>query len=238
MENNRYEEVEKKENIFQKMLKMFWQYLKNLGYDFVVSFKYNNMKLPAILVAIPGILLGFFLKWHAPVVRELVFEQANNQFYKGFSFDYSGMVLFILMLFGILNIFTAVSMSGKKNLGSVVLSTICTSVIVICGILYLVAVFTFFEGVNEYRVAYDQTYAEELARQIALGIDEKTAITAAESFAKAECSSIGISSNKVITFNSNYIISVVSIIISMTSAVAGCVLGFIFYDRTYEKVDR
>ena len=63
MDNNRYEEVEKKENPFLKVLKIFGQYLKNLGYDFVISFKYNNMKLASILVAIPGVLLGFFLKW-------------------------------------------------------------------------------------------------------------------------------------------------------------------------------
>ena len=234
MENNRYEEVEKKENIFQKMLKMFLQYLKNLGYDFFVSFKYNNMKLPAILVAIPGVLLGFFLKWHAPVVRTIVFEQATidgvTYFYNNMSFDYTGMVLFILMLFGILNIFTAFSMSKKKNLGSVILSTVCTFVIVICGVLYLYAVFTFFAGYNEYQAAFTQKVKELMDS----GIAEQEAINQA----RVACKLIGISKNTEIKFDYNFVISVVSIIISMTSAVVGCVLGFIFYDRTYEKVDR
>ncbi len=234
MENNRYEEVEKKDNIFVKILKMFGQYLKNLGYDFVVSFKYNNMKLPSILVAIPGVLLGFFLKWHAPVVRAIVFEQATvdgvTHFYNNISFDYTGMVLFILMLFGILNIFTAVSMSKKKNLGSVVLSTICTSIIVICGVLYLYAVFTFFAGYNEYQEAF----IASKQGFIASGLSEQEAINKA----REACKLIGISKNTEISFDYNFVISVVSIIVSMVSSVVGCILGFILYDRTYEKVDR
>ena len=40
------------------------------------------------------------------------------------------------------------------------------------------------------------------------------------------------------TLDINWIISIVSIIISMVASVAGVVLGFINYDRTYEKVDR
>ena len=247
MDNNRYEEVEKKENIFVRLLKMFCQYLKNLGYDFVVSFKYNNMKLPAILVAIPGVLLGFFLLWHAPVVTQINFEQATidgvTHFYKNISFNYSGMILFILMLFGILNIFTAVSMSGKKNLGSVVLSTICTSVIVICGILYLYAVFTFFEGYNIYQDAYAKEYASAYAELIA-NIDPSNAEALAKAAidadiaAKAACNLTGISTSETVSFDTNFIVSVTSIIVSMVSAVTGCILGFIFYDRTYEKVDR
>ena len=233
MDNNRYEKVEKKENPFLKVLKIFGQYLKNLGYDFVISFKYNNMKLASILVAIPGVLLGFFLKWHAPVIRDIVFKQGAlngiDQFYK-ISFDYSGMVLFILMLFGILNVFTAFSMSKKKNLGSVVLSTICTSVIVICGILYIYAIIVFFEGYNLNQTAIAEKYQE----LISSGMTPDAATKAANE----ACQFIGISKNEPIAFNSNYIVSISSIIISMISSVVGCILGFINYDRTYEKADR
>ncbi len=233
MDNNRYEEVEKKENPLIKVLKIFGQYLKNLGYDFIVSFKYNNMKLASILVAIPGVLLGFFLKWHAPVVRTIVFSQGEldgvAQFYK-ISFDYSGMILFILMLFGILNIFTAFSMSKKKNLGSVVLSTICSSVIIVCGVLYIFAIVIFFEGYNLNQTAFAEKYQEL--------INSGMTTDAATKAAQDACQFIGISKNEPINFDYNFIISISSIVISMVSSLVGCILGFINYDRTYEKVDR
>lgn len=233
MDNNRYEEVEKKDSPFVKILKMLGQYLKNIGYDFVVSFKYNNMKLASILVALPGVLLGFFLKWHSVVVRHLAFSQGTidgvDQFYK-ISFDYSGMVLFLLMLFGILNVFTAFSISKKKNLGSVVLSSVCTVGIVACGVLYLIAVFTFIEGYN----AYQSAYQDSLSSFLASGL---TQIEATQKASEA-CKGIGISTTEAISFDYNYYISIGSIILSMVSSVVGCVLGFINYDRTYEKADR
>ena len=39
-------------------------------------------------------------------------------------------------------------------------------------------------------------------------------------------------------FTNNYLVSVISILVCDVLSVAGVVLGFINYDRTYEKVDR
>ena len=52
------------------------------------------------------------------------------------------------MLIGILNIFSAVSMSGKKNKKSVVLATILTSLILVLGALYIYAIIYFLTLVN------------------------------------------------------------------------------------------
>ena len=71
MENNRYEEVEKKQNVFARGFKAFGKYISRVWKDFIASFRYNNMKLAGWLIAVPGIFIGFFLKWHAPVVKEL-----------------------------------------------------------------------------------------------------------------------------------------------------------------------
>jgi len=68
---NRYEEVPQKENKFAKGLKAFGRYLKFVFVDFFNSFKYNNMKLAAILFALPGILLGFFMFAHVPTIRHV-----------------------------------------------------------------------------------------------------------------------------------------------------------------------
>ena len=70
-DQNRYEEVPQKENKFVKGLKAFGNYLKYVFVDFFNSFKYNNMKLAAILFAMPGILLGFFMFAHVPTIRHV-----------------------------------------------------------------------------------------------------------------------------------------------------------------------
>ncbi len=206
MENNRYEEVEKKENKFVGGLKYFGKYLARVWKDFIASFRYNNMKLAGWLIAVPGIFIGFFLQWHAPVVKQLAF---NYSVYEGeevveksyLFFDYTGIALFILMLAGILNIFGAASVMGKKNLGSVVRATIFTGIIVIAGIMYLYAIFYYQDLVNQ--------------GKINTGID-----------------------NFSIWSEFNFLMAIISIIVSMVASIAGCVLGFIRYDRTYEKVDR
>ena len=202
-DSSRFEEVPQKESGFKKAFASLGAYFKSVFLDFFTSFKYNNMKLAAILVAIPGIFLGFFLRFHAEVVTHISFDtgqvnEAGKAILYGVPFDFTGIVLFALMLFGILNIFGAVTMSGKKNLGSVVVCIISSSVIVICGALYLYGLFTFLGGVNSGKI----------------------------------------SMNTKVDVDANWIISIISVIVSMVTSVAGCVLGLINYDRTYEKVDR
>lgn len=209
MENkdlNRYEEQPAKENVFMKVLKMFLVYLKNLGYDFITSFKYNNMKLAAILVAVPGVLFGFFLGSHAEVLKVLSFRYISGMDYveyvpiysnyAGMPFDYTGMAVFALMLLGILNLFNSLSLSGKKNLGSVIKCTIVTAAFIIVGAAYLYAIFYY----------------------------------------KSLCDNGTIKEPWV--WNYDYVLSLITVIGSIVCSVAGCVIAFIKYDRTYEKVDR
>lgn len=186
-------------------LSYFATYLGNLWFDFRTSFKYNNMKLAAILVAVPGVFLGFFLGFHANVVNNMSFNTAYydaelDQIVTGSllkPFDFSGIALFLMILFGILNIFTAVTMSGKKNLGSVVLATITTACIVIFGGLFLFTVFYYSSLLGAGKISSDNNF-----------------------------------------YDMNFVMSIASVIISMVCSVIGIVLGFINYDRTYEKVDR
>ena len=202
---------EKNENGFIRVLKSLGKYLKNVFLNFLESFKYNNMKLAAILVAIPGLLLGFFLSFHYNVVIKLSYEVAVRDYdtmqiirYQapGMPFDYSGIILFVLMLFGILNIFSAVSMSGKKNKKSVILATVLTGVIVVAGVMYLYSLFYCLFLVNS---PADYTYH--------INID-----------------GFGV--------NADFVMSCFSVIGSMVSSIAGCILGFIRYDRNYKEVKR
>lgn len=188
------ENKEKEKNV----LKMFGTYLKNVLFDFITSFKYNNMKLAGLLVCVPGVFLGFFLSFHAPVVKSIAFNMTETTYYKGISFDPTGILLFLLILFGILNIFMGVSMMNQKNLGSVVRATITSSIVVICGAVYIALLLIFVQGVNS--------------------------------------GAIKITKENIV--DSNFIVSVVSVIVSMVCSIVGVVLGYIKYDRTYEKVDR
>ena len=213
---NRFDDVPEKQNVFVKIFTTFGKYLRNVFFDFINSFKYNNMKLPALLVAAPGIFLGFFLGFHSKVIGPITYNMSyytsNGErgacTYK-IAFDYGGIVLFILMLLGILNIFGAVSMSGKKNLGSVILCTISTVAIVILSALYLYALSVYNEGAST-------------AVKVAGEKSELCYIPLTEKFKP----------------DSNWTWSILSIVVSCVTSVAGCILGFIFYDRTYEKVDR
>lgn len=217
MENkdiSRYEETPKKENPIVRVFKAFGKYLKGVLYDFIASFKFNNMKLPGILIAIPGILIGFFLVWHAPVVKELsfsgkdVWDAEAMEFIptKYLEFDFSGIVLFIMMLVSLLNIFTALNVMKKKNLGSVVVSTITTLIITVSGVLYLWLIF-YFKGLVD-------------AGDVVPGNADL------------------VDANGKLIMSTNYVMSIVSVGISIVSSIVGVVLGYIFYDRTYEKVDR
>ena len=113
-------------------------------------------------------------------------------------FNYSGMILFVLMLLGILNIFFSLSVSGKKNLGSVIKASVTTAGILICSIFYIIA------------------------------------IVATENAIKDKTSGLVVSVTTII--DTNAIMSITFIILSVIASIAGCVLGFIYYDRNYEKV--
>lgn len=200
---NRYEDVPEKENAFVKFFKTLGSYFKSIFLDFIQGFKYNMMRIPAILLAVPGVFLGFFLTFHSEVVQNLYFEVpifenqtlVRTEYYAGISFDFSGILLFVLMLCGILNIFLCLGVSGKKNLGSVVKCTIVSAILVIAGGLYLFLVFTCIAG-------KDEIFKGDLA------------------------------------IDYNWYISIASVIVAMLTSIIGCILGFLWYDRTYEKIDR
>jgi len=223
MDDNRYEEMPEKKN----PLKGLGKYFKNVFGGFIDGFKYNNMKLASLLVAIPGLIIGFFLVAHAAAVGQMdfTFQQYSEEYQAMYTynlsampFDATGIAIFLLMLFGILNVFNALSMSGKKNLGSVVIATVFTGIMIVLSAYYIYAAIVYNKFTSDgYYVA--QAVNNEGYTDI---IDE-----------------IIVKKNANLSeFTNNYLISIISIIVCDVLSVAGVVLGFINYDRTYEKVDR
>lgn len=223
MDDNRYEEMPEKKS-FGKVL---GTYFKNVFGSFIDGFKYNNMKLAALLVAIPGLVIGFFLVAHAAAVGQMDFTfQQYSEVYDtmyqynlpAMPFDATGIAIFLLMLFGILNVFNALSMSGKKNLGSVVIATVFTGIMILLSAYYVYAaiVYNKFTSTGYYiTTAVNQDGYTDVI--------EATIVRANENLSE---------------FTNNYLTSIISIIVCDVLSVAGVVLGFINYDRTYEKVDR
>lgn len=236
--DDRYEEVPEKKS-FGSVMKGIGKYFKNVFGSFIDGFKYNNMKLPAILVAIPGLLIGFFLVLHYNTISQLsfTFQQYNikefkvfTYYFPGVPFDATAISIFLIMLFGILNVFNALSMSGKKNLGSVVIATVFTALMILLSVYYV------------YCVLYYKSIAyETLEEAKAAGANAGVYIeTAKNQFGEVDYIGKNVYqiNAKLGDFTSSYIASITSVIVCDVISVVGVVLGFIYYDRTYEKVDR
>lgn len=235
MDDNRYEEMPEKKSAG----KVLGNYFKSVFGGFLDSFKYNNMKLASLLVAIPGLVIGFFLVAHASTLNQIdfTFEFYNEQYFSfdkytlpQIPFDASAISVFLIMLFGILNVFNALSMSNKKNLGSVVISTVFTGIMVVLSAYYVYAVLL-------YKNFAFETVADAAAAGETAGIYVETAKSTL-----GTVDTIGEYIHKINgslgDFTANYLTSIVSIIVCDVLSIIGVVLGFINYDRTYEKVDR
>ena len=114
--------------------KSFLNGLKNIFVDFFQSFKYNEMKLSGLLTCVPGVFLGFFIGFHQNIINKISFTITDTQFTDtgivqiqyDLIPDLTAICFFALIWLGTLNIFTGFSAMNKKNLGSVVSSTILT----------------------------------------------------------------------------------------------------------------
>lgn len=102
-------------------------FVGNVWYNLIDSFKYNPCKLPGILILLPGLFMGFFLGVHSKIIF------LNN--------DFSGLYMFLMVLLGCLNIFNGVSFMSKKNLGTLIISFLCSVIITVVGILWIKAIF-------------------------------------------------------------------------------------------------
>lgn len=97
--------------------------------DFVDSIKRNPSKGGGLLIATPGILIGFLLVFQIDCVYEL--GDITSAYF----------ALFALVMAGAINIFSASNVIKKRSLGASIMATIVTAIIVGCGILYLSQVF-------------------------------------------------------------------------------------------------
>lgn len=132
------------------------KYLLGIWYNFIDSFRYNHCKLPGILIALPGLFIGFFLIFHSRIT------------FLGGIAQFSGFYMFMLVLFGCINIFNGVTVISKKNLSSIIISIICSLVIVVFGILWIYSIFYSYNLATSGKV--------ELLQKYTLGVNEITSM--------------------------------------------------------------
>lgn len=96
-------------------------------YDLAMSIKRSPMLGAALLIASPGIFIGFFLDVQIVACDYLMTEGTTH----------AQLMIFILILLSTINIFNAVSVNKKKNLGTVIITTLTTLCITIAGAVYI-----------------------------------------------------------------------------------------------------
>lgn len=117
----------KRENMpngFKKGFFVFWSTLVIWFLDWIETFKRNKIKIAALLIMIPGVFIGFLLDYEIDSVYSLGVKVAP-------------VCMFILVLCGYINIFEGFQLIGKKNLGTIIIISVLTLVLIICGILYI-----------------------------------------------------------------------------------------------------
>ncbi len=112
--------------ILTHMLKPLGQYFKNIGYDIKRDVSENPNIIWFLLIALPGIFIGLFLTQHINAAKALTSD-----------YSWSGFQIFVMELAGCLNIVFGFSVMKKRNLKSSIYSSICTAVIVVCGVLWI-----------------------------------------------------------------------------------------------------
>ncbi len=121
--------IDKTENKFLRGFYIFIFYIANIFVDFARSCKRNPSKIAGLLIATPGVFIGFLLGIQIVAIKTLT------------DIKLAPLALFALTLLGALNIFEAVGVMGKRSLGASIMASIVTAVILAFGAIYLEDVF-------------------------------------------------------------------------------------------------
>ena len=97
--------------------------------DFAFSIKRNPSKGAGLLIAAPGVFIGFLLKFQIEAVYALS------------GLKEASFCLFVLVMGGAVNIFCASSVMKKRSLGASIFATIVTLIVTLGGVFYLRDIF-------------------------------------------------------------------------------------------------
>lgn len=118
--------IDKTENKFLKAFYIFIFYIANIFVDFIDSCKRNPSKVAGIMIAAPGVFIGFLLG-----------IQIDALYYLS-GLKWAPLALFVLVMFGAVNIFNASAVIKERSIKAFVTSVIVTAIIDIFGILYVI----------------------------------------------------------------------------------------------------
>lgn len=202
----------KNSNSIGNIFKSFGLNIAHMFIDFFKSFKYNPSKLAGYLVAIPGIIIGFALNIHTDAIDIFcVTNDSNVQYWAQYGLNieaevnYSGFILFVLMLAGCINLFNAVNIMKKRNLASAISALVISVIIIVFGIFFITYFYHTDTIMNHSPLGFESTYMN-------VSEDKSTNV-----------------------FTSNSIISMSFMYISMASSFIGSIWAILKRDKTYKK---
>lgn len=120
----------KKDNVFKRILKSLGKYFSQIGYDIKRAVSENPNWIFGLLLMVPAVLIGFLLSSHI-----------KASFALPTSAKYTGFEMFVLEMAGCLNVVWGFSIIKKRNLKSSIFAVITTTIIVVCGILWVIEFF-------------------------------------------------------------------------------------------------
>ncbi|MGM9971717.1 MAG: hypothetical protein ACI35W_04850 [Anaeroplasmataceae bacterium] len=149
--------IDNTQNKFLKGFYIFIFYIANIFVDFARGCKRNPSKIAGILIAAPGVFIGFLLG-----------IQIDALYYLS-GLKWAPLALFVLVMFGAVNIFNASSVISKRSLGAFIASVLVTLLIDVFGIIYIVEVIDAISYNTEINSAFEVT-ASMIESLISVGV--------------------------------------------------------------------
>ena len=119
-------QTDEKNAWYKKVLPMLKNYFKGLGKDIHRSIQDNPSIIWCLLLMVPGIFIGLFLESHVRASYALTED-----------YSFSGLMIFIMLLAGCLNIVCGFKVKSTRSLSASVLASICTAIIVVSGCFWI-----------------------------------------------------------------------------------------------------
>lgn len=123
--------------------------------DFAGSIKRNPSKGAGLLIASTGVFIGFLLVFHIAALYELSGSIKTGYF-----------CLFVLVMGGSVNIFSASNIIKKRSLGSSIMATIVTTIVVLAGIFYILDIIKGMDYNDQHNLAIDYNCYVSIATAI------------------------------------------------------------------------
>ena len=194
-------------------VKGFWNkikyFFKNVYLDVVASFKYNNMKLAGMLICVPGVMLGFFINFHYQIIKTLAYYVESEPVFNPATGEWDTVIMQLVPDFSAVCFF-ALMLFGTLNVftGFGCMGKKNKGSVISAAVTS--GAILLFSGIYLFYIFF-YYYLQQTGQVGSL--------------------------NPLGLGNINFIMTLLSVFVSVACSVIGVILGFKNYDRTYNEKD-